>query len=358
VPLTGDYHFSLDVTGIGRVWVNDQPVINVSTDIKPALGEGQIHLTGGQPANIRVEVTPFDLNPFGVPLVLAHATLGALTPSDPDPVALAAQVAAKADTAVVFASDLTSEGSDRASLALPGDQDRLITAVAKANKHVVVVLNTSSAVLMPWLDKVDGVLEVWYPGQQYGTALAHVLFGDVNPSGKLPLTFPATDSQGPAGQGTEQYPGDGTSVRYDEGVLVGYRWYDATGQKPLFPFGYGLSYTSFKFSHLTVHAHEYGATVTAKITNTGDRSGAEVAQLYVDPPEAAGQGEQVLKAFRKVNLEPGASTTVTFTLTADDLNAWSTSTSTWTTFPGHYKFRVSSSSADRPLTTRLKLPSN
>jgi beta-glucosidase len=258
--------------------------------------------------------------------------------------------------AVVLASDLTTEGSDRTSLALPGDQDRLIAAVANANKHTVVVLNTSSAVLMPWLRQVDGMLEVWYPGQEYGTALAHVLFGDVNPSGKLPLTFPDSDTQGPAGVGSAQYPGDGSTVRYDEGVLVGYRWYDATGQRPLFRFGYGLSYTSFRFSDLDVKARGFDATVTVRITNTGRRSGAEVAQLYVSPPDAAGQGNRVLKAFQKVTLAPGASTTVTFTLSPDDLTAWSSSSRSWTSVPGHYKLRVGSSSDDQLLVTGLKLP--
>jgi len=133
-----------------------------------------------------------------------------------------------ADVAVVVASDVASEGMDRSTLALPADQDKLITAVAKANPRTIVVLNTSSAVLMPWLNRVAAVLEAWYGGQNTGTSLARVLFGDANPSGKLPVTFPRSNAQGPADPTREtlQYPGNGSDVHYDEGLLVGYRWYD------------------------------------------------------------------------------------------------------------------------------------
>ena len=164
----------------------------------------------------------------------------------------------------------------------PADQDALISAVAAANPRTIVVLNTSSAVTMPWLAQVAGVVEVWFPGQTAGTAISRVLFGDVNPSGKLPVTFPASDQQGPARSAVD-YPGDGTDVYYSEGTLVGYRWFDAQGQEPLFPFGYGLSYTTFRFSDLKVrpstetpsahdnsgHPRSSGWTVTARVTNTG-----------------------------------------------------------------------------------------
>jgi len=155
----------------------------------------------------------------------------------------AAAAARAADVAVVVVSVPAAEGMDRSTLALPADQDKLISAVAAANPRTVVVLNSSSAVTMPWLDNVGAVLESWYPGQTSGTALAHVLFGEVNPSGKLPVTFPASEKQMPA-RSTVEYPGDGSDVYYSEGLLVGYRWHDATKQRPLFPFGFGLSYTS------------------------------------------------------------------------------------------------------------------
>ena len=168
------------------------------------------------------------------------------------PAAVAA--ARKADVAVVFANDAQGEGMDRTSLDLQGDQDQLIEAVAHANRDTIVVLNTGGPVLMPWLDDVQGVLETWYPGQTFGTAIAAVLFGDANPGGRLPVTFPASNTQGPAAANPPNtYPGDANgNESYTEGLDVGYRWYDATGQRPLFPFGYGLSYEQFDVSG--VHA--------------------------------------------------------------------------------------------------------
>ncbi len=154
----------------------------------------------------------------------------------------------------MFANDAQGEGMDRTSLDLQGDQDQLIEAVAHANRHTIVVLNTGGPVLMPWLDDVQGVLETWYPGQTFGTAIAAVLFGDANPGGRLPVTFPASNTQGPAAANPPNtYPGDANgNESYTEGLDVGYRWYDATGQRPLFPFGYGLSYEQFDVSG--VHA--------------------------------------------------------------------------------------------------------
>src|SRR5262249_22791000 len=161
----------------------------------------------------------------------------------------AVTAASTADVAVVFANDVASEGSDRPNLELPRWQDELVSAVADANPHTVVVLNTSGAVLMPWIDKVAGVVGAWYPGQEDRAAIAPVLFGDVNPSGHLTETFPATAEQGLARTPLE-YPGNGTQVFYDEGVEVGYRWYQSEGETPLFPFGYGLSYTSFAYANV------------------------------------------------------------------------------------------------------------
>ena len=162
--------------------------------------------------------------------------------------------------------------------------------MAAANPNTIVVLNTGSAVTMPWLSSVKGVLEAWYPGQEDGTAIASVLFGSYDPSGHLTVTFPASLSQVPAST-TAQWPGTGGTVQYSEGIDVGYRWYDSKNLTPLFPFGYGLSYTTFSFSNLHVGALTAGgaATVTATVTNTGSRSGADVAQLYVTDPSASGQ---------------------------------------------------------------------
>ena len=165
--------------------------------------------------------------------------------------AKAVAAAKQSDVAIVFAAEQMGEGQDKVTLALPGDQDKLIAAIAEANPRTVVVLHNSNPVSMPWLDKVAAVIEAFYPGQEAGSSIARLLFGDVNPSGKLAMTFPANEHQGP-GASFLDYPGDGMTVNYSEGVLVGYRWYDAKNQEPLFPFGYGLSYTTFRYGDLQV----------------------------------------------------------------------------------------------------------
>ena len=253
----------------------------------------------------------------------------------------AASAAAAASVAVVFANLGESEGSDLSSIDLGTTQDNLITSVAAANPNTIVVLNTGSAVTMPWLSSVKGVLEAWYPGQEDGTAIANVLFGSYDPSGHLTVTFPTSLSQVPASTAA-QFPGTDGNVQYSEGVDVGYRWYDSQGLTPLFPFGYGLSYTSFSFSNLHVGALTAGgaATVTATVTNTGSRSGADVAQLYVTDPSASGQPPLQLEGFQRVNLAAGASTTVTFNLTQQNLQYWNSSSNAWATPAGNYTVSV------------------
>ena len=231
----------------------------------------------------------------------------------------AAKAAKSSSVAVVFASNYSAEGSDLQTLELPGDQDQLIEAVAHANPNTIVVLNTSGPAYMPWLNDVAGVFEAWYPGQQDGNAIAALLYGDVDPSGHLPETFPANPSQGVAQGGTvltpnAEFPGNGTDVDYTEGIDVGYRYYDIHRQTPLFPFGYGLSYTAFAYSHLQVQPSPHGATAMVTITNTGRTKGAEVAQLYLTDPAAAGEPPYQLKGFQKVTLAPGHSQRVTFKL--------------------------------------------
>src|ERR1700730_9629059 len=267
--------------------------------------------------------------------------------------------AAAASVAVVFVNLGESEGSDLSSIDLGTTQDNLITAVAGANPNTVVVVNSGSAVTMPWLSSVKGVLEAWYPGQEDGTAIASVLFGSTDPSGHLPVTFPASLSQVPAST-TAQWPGTGGTVQYSEGVDVGYRWYDSKGLTPLFPFGYGLSYTTFSFTNLTVGPLTAGgaATVTATVTNTGSRSGADVAQLYVTDPSASGQPPLQLEGFQRVNLAAGASATVTFSLTQQNLQYWNSSSNAWATSTGNYTISVGDSSASLPLTGTLTVASS
>jgi len=270
----------------------------------------------------------------------------------------AASAASAASVAVVFANLAESEGSDLSGIDLGTTQDNLITSVAAANPDTIVVLNTGSAVTMPWLSSVKGVLEAWYPGQEDGTAIANVLFGDYDPSGHLTVTFPASLSQVPAST-TAQWPGTGGTVQYSEGIDVGYRWYDSQNLTPLFPFGYGLSYTTFSFSNLQVGSLTAGgaATVTATVTNTGSRSGADVAQLYVTDPSASGQPPLQLEGFQRVSLAAGASTTVTFSLTQQNLQYWNSSSNAWATSTGNYGISVGDSSASLPLTGTLAVAS-
>jgi beta-glucosidase len=338
-PRTGTYRFSLSGAGTARLWINGQQVARLSEGGE-WVGNGLIDLVGGTPVSIRVDYVS-----VAGALVYPSALHLGWQPEQDVLLRQAVEAARNADVAVVFASDLISEGMDRTTLALPGDQDTLIRAVAAANPRTVVVLNTGAAVLMPWLEQVAGVLEVWYPGQEYGHALAAVLFGDVNPSGKLPHTFPARDGQGPI-QDASQFPGDGTAVHYDEELLVGYRWYDATGQQPLFPFGHGLSYTSFRYDGLEVKRNGEELAVTVRVTNTGKRAGAEVVQLYVESPAAAKAPPRQLKGFEKVSLAPGESTTVTLTLEDEALASWDTQARRWSRHAGTYTLLVGSSSRD------------
>jgi beta-glucosidase len=275
-----------------------------------------------------------------------------VTSSDGTDTAQAAQTAAAADVAVVIVGDLEREGSDRKNLSLTGNQDELVRAVAAANPHTVVVVDSGAPVLMPWVDSVPAIIEAWYPGEEDGNALAAVLFGDVNPSGKLPVTFPRTEDQTPISS-PARWPGVNGTVQYSEGLQVGYRWYDAQGQDPLFPFGYGLSYTSFSFSHLTVSPRldRYGqAVVGVDVTNTGTRTGAEVAQVYLSDPVAAGEPPRQLKGFQKVTLRPGQTKHLTFRLDQRAFSIWDSAAQRWTTVDGRYGVAVGDSSRQLPLT--------
>src|SRR5499427_7201121 len=242
------------------------------------------------------------------------------TPSALAPTINAAVSAARsASTAVVVVGDDTeSESADRPSLNLPSAQDELIEAVAAANANTVVVIDAGAPVAMPWLSQVAAVLDAWYPGQSSGTSLASLLFGQTNPGGHLPVTFPVSLSQVPAAT-TAQFPGNGSQVQYSEGLDVGYRWYDANNLTPLFPFGFGLSYTQFAFSNLQISPSTMNGTqdvqVSATVTDTGQRAGSDVAQLYLGDPSATGEPPRQLAGFQRVALDAGQSAQVSFTIT-------------------------------------------
>jgi beta-glucosidase len=228
-----------------------------------------------------------------------------------DPAA-AAKLAGASEVAIVFAWQHTSEGRDVPNLSLPDNQHELVNQVAAANPHTIVVLETGGPVTMPWLDKVGAILEAWYPGIRGGEAIAHILFGDVNPSGKLPVTFPKSEADLPHLSVTGMLPAEGTSrskeqttpfdINYTEETKVGYKWFEAEGKEPLFPFGFGLSYTTYSYSDLkTVPGRKL--EVSFSVTNTGTRAGAEVSQVYASLPQSAGEPFKRLIGWEKIPLE-------------------------------------------------------
>ena len=267
----------------------------------------------------------------------------------------ATNTAKQADVAIVFVHTDETEGKDRPDLNLPGNQNQLISAVASANRKTIVVLDTGGPVLMGWIASTRALIEAWYPGQEDGNAIAAVLYGDVNPSGKLPLSFPRTATAIPTAR-PEQWPGlDGRSI-YTEKLNVGYRWYDATHTQPLFPFGFGLSYTSFRVSRLVVTPEllpsgrqNASVQVTVDVTNTGQRRGAEVVQVYVQQPAANREPPHQLRAFGRVQLEPGETKPVRLTLEPSSFSLYDTVAKHWIFPDGKYEILAGTSSRDLPL---------
>jgi beta-glucosidase len=343
-PSTGTYTFSVTSDDGSRLFVDGHQIIDNWRDQGGTTKTGTVTLTAGQPVGIEV-----DYYQDGGGSLL---DLGWQPPGGPSsPLQQAVDVARSSDVAVVFASDFEGEGSDQQDIDLPAEENALIQAVAAVNPHTVVVLNTGSAVTMPWLDAVQGVFEAWYPGQEDGNAIASLLFGDVNPSGKLPVTFPRSLKDVPASTAA-QWPGAGGKVQYSEGLNVGYRWYDAKDIDPLFAFGYGLSYTSFHFGALKVSAPTTTSLgtvrATVEVTNTGRRAGSDVVQLYVRDPATTGEPPTQLKAFQKVDLEPGQTRRVTFDVPASDFRTWNETTQNWQVADGSYGLLVGDSSQDLP----------
>ena len=280
----------------------------------------------------------------------------------------AATLAASSQVAIVFVSQWASEGMDEPSLnltdltsATPIDQDALVAAVAAANPHTIVVVESGGPILMPWLGQVSAVLEAWFPGQSGGPAIADLLFGAANPSGKLPLTFPASEAQLPRPV-IAQPPVAVTpfTVDYSEGYNVGYKWYDAQGLTPLFPFGYGLSYTTFSMTNAALTNNLASASkpnfqVSFSLTNTGTVAGAEVAQVYLGLPASTNEPPKRLVGWQKAMLGAGAAQTVTIEVDQNDsshpMSYWDTGAGAWTVAPGDYTVYLGNSSSTAGLTT-------
>jgi beta-glucosidase len=343
---SGTHTLGLSAVGWGKLWLDDKLLIDHTSNADMAKQlTADIKLEAGKAYPVKIEYY-WKGSPRWRSISFGHQP-----PHAKDMIAEAVKLAKNSDIVVLVAGlngEWESEGFDRVDMKLPGAQNELIEHVAKANKNMIVVLNVGSPVEMPWIDKVPAVLQLWYDSQEQGNALADVLFGDVNPSGKLPTTFPVRLQDNPA---YINYPGEYGKVRYGEGIFVGYRYYDKKEIHPLFPFGHGLSYTTFEYNNLRLSAKSLTPNellkVRVDVTNTGKVAGKEVIQLYVrDIKSSVARPEKELKAFAKVELAPKQTKTVTFTLDREALWFFDVTRNTWTTEPGDFEILVGASSRD------------
>jgi beta-glucosidase len=343
---SGTHTFALNSIGSARLFIDKKLVIDHTA--RSESGQQKfvdLELTANKGYSIRMEYV-WQGHPRWRSVSLGH-----LPPHAPDLMAEAVDLAKRSDAVVLIAGlngEWESEGFDRVDMKLPGAQNELIERVVAVNPNTVVVLNVGSAVEMPWIDKVPAVLQLWYDSQEQGNALADVLFGDVNPSGKLPTTFPVRLQDNPA---YTNYPGENGKVRYGESIFVGYRYYDKKEIAPLFPFGHGLSYTTYAYSNLRLSAKSITPNelleVQVDITNTGNVAGKEIVQVYVrDLKSTVARPEKELKAFSKVDLAPGQTRTLTFPLDREAFWYFDVVSNAWMTEPGDFEILVGSSSRD------------
>lgn len=358
---------------------NDNSVLPVSADVKKiaVIGENAIKMmtVGGGSSSLKVQHEISLLDGIkeragkDIQVVYSRGYSGAeameqdglvgqdLRDSRPASVLIAEAVAAAKDAdLVIFIGGLNKdgfqdcEGTDRKGLELPYNQDAVIEALAAANSNLVVALVSGNAVSMPWIEKVPSILQTWYLGSEAGHSFADVVFGDVNPSGKLPFSFPVKLEDSPAHVGGKAFPNPGKSV-YEEGIYVGYRWFEHKDIKPLFAFGHGLSYTSFEYSDAKINKTSMNSNgsveVSVNVTNTGSREGSEVVQLYISDVESTlDRPAKELKDFAKVALKPGETKTVKFTITADALKYFDDVAHEWVAEPGEFIAHVAAASDD------------
>ncbi len=329
-------------------------------------GSAQVDAPGGNAANPRPggskwgEAIYFPSSPLKN--IQAKSPQASVKYIDGTDTAAAAALAKASNIAIVFASQPMREDVDAATLSLPNDQDALVEAVAAANPNTIVVLETGGPVSMPWIQHVKGVVEMWYPGIGGAQALANILFGEVNPSAKLPVTFAKDDAQLPhpivpglegvtAKAPNREHKVKPFDLNYTEGAKVGYKWFEATNKQPLFPFGFGLSYTTYAYSGLTVD--DANRTVHFTVRNTGQHEGTEIAQVYVALPSAAKENYKRLSAWQRVKLAPGESKDVTLTLQPLSLTVFNTDQNGWQLLPGDYNVMAGPSSSETPLKATL-----
>ncbi len=357
--VSGEYTLGLTSDDGSRLFVDDRPLIDLWRDHAMETATARIALEAGREYDLRVEMYE---NTGEAGIVLGWRVPGAT--ADNDPLILEATAAARqSDVAILFlgvSSQLESEGRDREDLELPGLQNALVEAVVAANPRTIVVLTGGSPLMIGgWLDRVPAVLSAWYLGELGGQSTADVLFGDVNPSGKLPDTLAARREDYPD---YGNYPGAGGNVDYAESIYVGYRHFDKHQIEPLFPFGHGLSYTTFEYSDLSISPARFApdgqVTVGLTVRNTGTRAGEEVVQLYIhDTEPRIDKPVRELRGFSKLALRPGESKTVTMTLDPEDLAYCDVEGKSWRADAGRYELQVGASSRDIRLRGELELTS-
>ena len=357
---TGEYEFEIFSIGPSRLSINGENLIDNWTSQDPGdafFGMGSspkrntVTFQKGESYFIEVEYKWEGRFPA--------VQIGMQVPDQHDLMEEAISLAKQSDAVILIVgtnSDWETEGNDRASLELPSNQDELIKNICEVNKNTVVVMNTGSPCEMPWHNEANAILQSWFPGQEFGNSLSDIIFGEVNPSGKLPTTFPKTISDTPA---FATYPGEDLQMDYEEGLFIGYRWYDRENIEPLFPFGHGLSYTSFEYSNLRAIPPKGTSSVAAfeiDITNSGIMAGKEIVQGYVSVSNSnIERADKELKKFEKVSLEPGETKKLIFELSERDLSFWSTESNTWQVEPAEYVFEVGASASDIRDTTSVWL---
>lgn len=361
-PVSGTYTLSLVSSGSTTVTLNGEEVMSTTATTPAATTEFEVDLTAGEAYDLVVEyVNDAPGTTDSGPVV----KLGWVPPEGLiSPQALAAgEAAADAEVAIVVVRDYSSEGGDKPDLNLPNGQEEVIRQVSAANPNTIVVLTTGAAVQTnEWEEDVPAILHSWYGGQEQGNAIAGLLFGDVNPSGRLPITFPADEESTPIST-PEQYPGDGLDQQFSEGIYVGYRGYEEYEIEPQYAFGHGLSYTSYEYSDLTTRATKgpngQGRQLHAEVTveNTGDVAGRETVQVYVGPlpTREVETAPKALAGWAQVDLEPGQSETVRVTLSPESLSFWDEDLDRWRTPQGTVPLFVGSSSSDIRLEGELKV---
>ncbi|ULR47402.1 glycoside hydrolase family 3 C-terminal domain-containing protein [Rhizobium sp. K102] len=370
---SGDHVFGMTNAGLARLfvdgrltvdgrdgWTRGENYFGTANDEQ----RGAVSLEAGRSYKIAVEYEPSTATEEGINLIAVR--FGVEKPLGETDIELAVETARNADVALLFVGrdgEWDTEGLDLPDMRLPGRQEELIERVAAANANTVVVLQTGGPVEMPWLGKVRAVLQIWYPGQELGNAVADVLFGDVEPSGRLPQTFPKTLTDNSAMTGDPAvYPGQNGHVRYAEGVFVGYRHHDTHAVEPLFPFGFGLGYTRFRWSEPRLSAGEMasdGVTVSVDLTNIGDRAGSELVQLYVRSPKTkVARPDKELRAFAKLSLQPGETGTAIMQIRPRDLAYFDVEAGAFRAEAGNYQLVVAANAADIRFVLDLPSPSS